>query len=81
MRLEDGVDGGEVAIGDAAMDYAAASTLHPRMLELMHTSHPAIGPLLQRITFYRSAFALQETIFGAEHGDATALESGLREYV
>ncbi len=75
------IDWGSVAIGDPAIDYAAASTLHPRMLEFMQASHPKIGPLLDRAAFYRGTFALQEALFGAEHGDAAALKSGLCEYV
>lgn len=75
------IDWGSVAIDDPAIDYAAASTLHPNMLDLMRASHPDITPWIDRISFYRSTFALQEALFGAEHGDATALESGLRQYV
>lgn len=75
------IDWGSVAIGDPAVDYAAASTLDPRMMDLMSASHPFIAPLLDRVAFYRSTFALQEALFGAEHGDATALANGLRQYV
>ncbi len=75
------IDWGSVAIGDPAVDYAAASTLDPRMMDLMSASHPFIAPLLDRVAFYRSTFALQEALFGAEHGDATSLANGLRQYV
>ncbi len=75
------VDWESVAIGDPAVDYAAASTLDPRMMDLMSASHPFIAPLLDRVAFYRSTFALQEALFGAEHGDVTALANGLRQYV
>lgn len=75
------IDWGCVAIGDPAVDYAAASTLDPSMMDLMSASHPLIAPLLDRVAFYRSTFALQEALFGAEHGDAPALANGLRQYV
>lgn len=75
------IDWSSVAIGDPASDYAAASTIHPRMLEFMQSSHSAMASLLDRVAFYRGTFALQEALFGAEHDDAEALDAGLRPYV
>lgn len=75
------IDWGSVAIGDPGIDYASASTIHPEMLANFQSNHPALSPLLDRATFYRATFALQEALYGLEHGDANALAASLSEYV
>ncbi len=75
------IDWGSVAIGDPAIDYASASTIHPEMWANFQSNHLAPSQLLDRAIFYRATFALQEALFGIEHGDPNALAAGLSEYV
>lgn len=71
------IDFGSVGAGDPAVDYAAASTIHPRMLEWMAIHHPAVRDYSHRIRFYKGTFALQEALYGAE----AAFRSGLEPFV
>ena len=80
-RVHAVIDWGSAAIGDPAVDYAAASTLHPDLLDLMERHNSAVSAFVDRVSFYTGTFALQEALFGAEHDDREALESGLSNYV
>ncbi|MHB1630212.1 MAG: phosphotransferase family protein [Bacilli bacterium] len=79
--LEGVIDFGSVGLGDPAIDYAAISTVHPQMLELIEKSNPHIRRYMDRIKFYTGTFALQEALYGAESGDENALRSGLKQYI
>lgn len=74
------IDFGSVAADDAAVDLAAASTIHPNLLELIPDAYPAATDMLARVAFYRGTFALQEALFGIESGDEDALRAGLEAY-
>jgi hypothetical protein len=37
--------------------------------------------LLPRARFYRSTFAIQEALYGVEHGDEAAFERGIAPYL
>ena len=75
------LDFGSACLGDPATDYAAASTIHPRILERMERHNPLLTKYNDRIEFYRGTFALQEALYGAEVGDEEAFRSGLTPYV
>ena len=75
------IDFGSVGRGDPAIDYAAVSTIHPKMLELMEIYDQDIRHYASRIAFYTGTFALQEALYGAESGDEIALQSGLEQYI
>ncbi|WP_192569148.1 aminoglycoside phosphotransferase family protein [Aminobacter carboxidus] len=65
--------------GDPAYDLASLSAgLGDEFLMLMASHYPGIAAMSDRITFYRSTFPLLDLLFGVEHGDAAALEAGLR---
>ncbi|CAN7672447.1 aminoglycoside phosphotransferase family protein [Aminobacter sp. LjRoot7] len=65
--------------GDPAYDLASLSAgLGDEFLALMAPHYPGIAAMRDRITFYRSTFPLLDILFGVDHGDADALEAGLR---
>ena len=74
------LDFGSACLGDPAIDYAAASTIHPRMFEFMVAANPGADTYARRVDFYRGTFALQDALHGAECGDANALRDGLRAF-
>lgn len=75
------IDFGSVEIGDPASDYAAISTIHPDMLDLLVQRNPQVRQYKNRIQFYRGTFALQEALYGAEAGDAKAFRAGMENYI
>ncbi|WP_395450017.1 phosphotransferase [Aminobacter sp. UC22_36] len=65
--------------GDPAYDLASLSAgLGDEFLLLMEPHYPGIAAMSERISFYRSTFALLDMLFGIDHGEAAALEAGLR---
>ena len=74
------LDFGSACIGDPATDYAAASTIHPRMFDWMVAATPGADAYARRVDFYRGTFALQDALYGAECGDTNALRDGLRAF-
>lgn len=65
--------------GDPAYDLASlAAGLGDDFLALMAPHYPGIAAMRDRITFYCSTFPLLDILFGVDHGDADALEAGLR---
>lgn len=75
------IDFGSVGVGDPAVDYAAVSTIHPQMLDLIAIHNPSVEKYIQRIKYYKGTFALQEALYGAETGDEGAFRSGLEQYI
>lgn len=71
------VDFDAAGVGDPAVDLAAASCYG---LPRFRRRYPEVGTMTDRITFYRGTFALQEALFGAEHGDDEAYRSGMAGY-
>jgi aminoglycoside 2''-phosphotransferase len=73
------IDFAGCGIGDPAYDFASLSAgLGGDFLALMAPRYPGIAAMSDRITFYRSTFPLLDMLFGVDHGDAAALEAGLR---
>ena len=76
------VDFGHVGLGDPAVDFAG---LHISYGEAFYgqcySAYPAMEQALDRVTFYRGTFALQEALFGLDNGDRDAFESGMAQYV
>ena len=77
------VDFGSVALGDPAVDIA--SLIGPLgygepFLSLLAKDYPRLDALVPRARFYAGTFALQEALWGWEHNDTHALESGLAPY-
>lgn len=75
------IDWGSAHLDDPAVDVAAASTIADGLVEELITWYPEVAEMLPRARFYRGTFALQEALFGAETGDAAALQAGLAEYI
>ena len=75
------IDFSSIALGDPAIDYAAISTVHSRVIELLTHRNPRVAQYTKRIAFYRGTFALQEALYGAVVGDDQALAEGLAEFV
>lgn len=75
------IDFGSVSIGDPAVDYAAVSTVHPRMFDLIATHDSDVRRYASRVEFYKGTFALQEALYGAESGDEQAFRSGMEQYI
>lgn len=83
-RLEGVIDFGQASLGDPACDIA--SLICPRSLgedlvPLLCSVYPEVTHLLDRARFYISTFALQDALFGAEHGDEEAFCDGISSYV
>ncbi|AFY97027.1 phosphotransferase family protein [Chamaesiphon minutus] len=72
------VDFGSLGWGDPGWDIAGLFVSYgSSFVERLTSTYPAIDSLLERLPFYESKFALMEAIFGAEHSDREALNSGL----
>lgn len=78
------LDFGAVRLGDPATDIAAL--IGPRgygeaFAKSLTPYYPAVPKLLERARFYAQTFALEQAIWGLEHGDKEAFEDGIRKYV
>ena len=79
-RITGIVDFGSSAPGDPAVDVAALSIYDEPFLRRALAAYPEMAAMLGRARFYRGTFALQEALYGAEHGDPAALERGIAGY-
>ena len=72
------------ALGDPALDLAAASTLgdefFPSLLEVYAPLPLTRGALQARARFYRGVFALEEALDGLRLNDAEAYQAGMAQY-
>jgi aminoglycoside 2''-phosphotransferase len=75
------LDFGFAAVGDPALDIAAASTFGESFLGRMQSTYPQIELMRERATFYRGTYALSEALHGIKSGDQEAFERGIAEYV
>jgi aminoglycoside 2''-phosphotransferase len=50
-------------------------------VDLLAPVYPGLGTLLGRARFCVGTFALEEALWGSEHGDQNALRRGLAPYV
>ncbi|WP_439502490.1 phosphotransferase family protein [Aminobacter ciceronei] len=78
-RVSGVIDFAGCGAGDPAYDLASLSAgLGDDVLALMAPHYSGIAGMRDRITFYRSTFPLLDVLFGVDHGDAVALDAGLR---
>ncbi|WP_270180878.1 phosphotransferase family protein [Alkalihalobacillus sp. CinArs1] len=75
------IDFGETEIGDPAYDFAGLlASYGNEFVERCLAFYSEREDLLERVTFYKNTFALQEALHGIEHNDVEAFESGICEY-
>ncbi|MDX1686930.1 MAG: aminoglycoside phosphotransferase family protein [Candidatus Promineifilaceae bacterium] len=75
------IDFGSVAIGNPAIDLASlAAGFGDTFLEHCARHYPVMPEMRPRMAFYRSTFALQEALFGAENDDPVAFAAGMAGY-
>jgi len=70
------LDWSDAAFDDPAVDLAALEASFGRAA-LQAAGRLPPEPILARMDFYRGTFALQEAVFGCEHGDPEALRAGI----
>lgn len=80
-RMAGVIDFGQACAGDPAVDVANLIRYGEKFLHAMGTVYPELAEKIARGRFYRSTFALQEALFGVEHGDDAAIRRGLEGYV
>jgi aminoglycoside 2''-phosphotransferase len=81
MMITGIIDFGFAAIGDPAMDIAAASTLGDALFGRFPNTYPAVESMMPRVRFYRGTYALIEALHGFKSGDRQAFEAGMARYV
>jgi aminoglycoside 2''-phosphotransferase len=70
-----------VAWGDPAYDAAGLlASYGDAFLERCAITYGEIRGFLERVRFYRRTFALEEALFGVEHGDEAAFRAGIAGY-
>jgi aminoglycoside 2''-phosphotransferase len=75
------VDFNALAWGDGAYDAAGLLACYGESF-VVHCAevYPEIQGFIKRTRFYRDTFALEEALFGIEHGDEAAFRSGIASY-
>ncbi len=74
------IDFGNAGVGDPALDLAALMApvgYGEGFVRQLAPHYPLEEPALERARFYVSTFALDEALYGVEHGDTQAFEAGL----
>lgn len=72
------IDFGSIGWGDPGWDIAGLFVSYGRpFVDLLITTYPKVELLVEQSPFYQLMFALMEAVFGAEHSDQKALDSGL----
>ncbi|GCE22769.1 hypothetical protein KDK_65690 [Dictyobacter kobayashii] len=75
------IDFGGMSLGDPAYDFAGLLSCYGEpFLRCFATIYPEIEQFWGRILFYQGTFALLEALFGLEHNDQQAFESGIATY-
>lgn len=83
VRVSGIIDWSSAGRGDPAVDLAALIGPVSYPLAVIATgfsAYPEAEEMLTRAHFYASTFALQDALFGLEHDDAEAFESGIAQY-
>ncbi len=81
QRVSGVIDFGSAGLGDPATDIAALGASYgDAFLAWVGEVYPLNAALLDRARFYQGTFALQESLFGAEMGDAEAYAAGMARY-
>ena len=81
MAITGIIDFGFAAVGDPAVDIAAASTLGEALFGRCAAFYPQMAALLPRARFYRGTYALIEALHGFKNGDRTACDAGRQHYI
>lgn len=72
------IDFGSLAWGDPGWDIAGLFVSYgSSFVKKLASTYPSVESLLERSPFYQVQFALMEAVFGVEHSDQDALDSGL----
>jgi aminoglycoside 2''-phosphotransferase len=81
QRVTGILDFNGVAWGDGAYDVAGLLACYGESF-VVHCAkvYPEIQGFIHRARFYRKTFALEEALFGIEHGDEAAFRSGIAGY-
>lgn len=75
------IDFGGSGIGDPAYDFAGLlSSYGEAFFKRCLNLYPNGAEIAERVKFYRSTFALQETLHGVENDDVEAFENGIKAY-
>ena len=77
------VDFGSAGVGDPALDLAGLMGpfgYGETFVQSIAESYSATWSFLRRARFYAGTFALQEALWGLEHGDREAFDSGIAAY-
>jgi len=81
-RLNGVIDFSGAALGDPAVDLAGLTISYGEgLIERLGRTYPLTAEILRRVCYYIGTFALEEALFGFEHGDEAALRAGLENYV
>jgi aminoglycoside 2''-phosphotransferase len=77
------IDFGSAGLGDPALD--VAGVMGPfgygeAFVRSIADFYPAVETFLDRARFYVGTFAVQEALWGLEHGDQGAFNSGISAY-
>jgi aminoglycoside 2''-phosphotransferase len=80
-RITGIIDFGYAAVGDPAMDIAAASTLGEALFGRFGKTYSGMEAMMPRVRFYKGTYALFEALHGFRSGDREAFESGMAQYV
>ena len=76
------LDFGGAGLGDPAVDCAGIySGYREAFLRRCQAVYPEIEGMLERIRFHFGTFALEEALFGIEHNDREAFNSGIADYI
>jgi len=75
------IDFGFAALGDPALDIAAASTFGESFFNRFYSIYPEIEAMVERASFYRGTYALYEALHGFKNDDQEAFEDGMAEYI
>ena len=80
-RMSAVLDFDSLGLGDPAVDYAGLLASYGEgFLQRCLAHNPALETMLDRVRFHYGTFALEEALFGFEHGDAEALAAGMADY-
>jgi aminoglycoside 2''-phosphotransferase len=75
------IDFGGSGIGDPAYDFAGIlSSYGEDFFNMCLNLYPNGAGIAERVTFYKSTFALQEALHGVENDAAEAFENGIKAY-
>lgn len=76
------IDFGNARLGDPAYDFAGIlSSYGEDFFNMCIQLYPNGQSICERVSFYKSTFALQEALHGYLHNDKEAFDEGIKEYL